>query len=123
MLQLRGDHSSFSEYGSFRGLAENVDVGSAVLTDNALVFSSQFVGAFAGPDGLIDQLSQTVAHEAGHLLGYAHSTLPDHSVQSPILFEVASAEVTVLGQGMLIDDNDTSPSTADGDVVPSIVEG
>ncbi len=123
-IWIGGDDSSFSAYGSFRGLAENVDVGNAALSDDAFIFTDQFLSAFAGSDDLIAQLSQTIAHEAGHLLGYAHSTVADHLVQSPVLFEVAAAEVTVLGYGMSINNNDTTPSTGDGtDFGTAVLDG
>ena len=112
-IWIGGDDSSFSAYGSFHGLAEKVDVGNAVLTDNGFVFSGQFLTAFAGTGDLVAQLSQIIAHEAGHLLGYEHSTPPDRLVQSPVLFEVALPEVTVWGGGVSIDNNDTTPSTDD----------
>jgi len=37
-IYVGGDDSAFSQYGSFLGLAEDVDVGNQIPDDNALVF-------------------------------------------------------------------------------------
>ena len=72
------DDAAFRSYGRFNGLAEGVDVGNHSHTDSAIVFSSDF--------GDITQLSQVIEHEAGHLLGYAHTV----ELGSGILASVAA---------------------------------
>jgi|GEM_PF-5266212 len=69
-IYIGGDDSAFSQYGSFLGLAEQVDVGNFDSHDAGLVFSKQVSG------GQLREYTATfagvVAHEVGHLLGYAH---------------------------------------------------
>lgn len=85
-----GDDAAFSTYGSFLGLAEQVDVGNLNPADKAFVFSDHHGGADAGT--LARALADTIAHEAGHLLGYEH----DHDreiddAQSPLHHVAAEA--------------------------------
>jgi hypothetical protein len=62
-VYIGGNDSAFAEYGSFLGLAENVDVGNKNRFDKAFVFT----------EGLsIDQIVSVISHEIGHLLGYKH---------------------------------------------------
>ncbi len=69
-IYVGGDDSAFAEYGSFLGLAEQVDVGNQDRTDNAFVFSENVYqsGECRNPQSLIS----VIAHETGHLLGYEH---------------------------------------------------
>ncbi|MEN6425146.1 MAG: SBBP repeat-containing protein [Phycisphaerales bacterium] len=70
-IYVGGDDSVFSRYGSFRGLAEQVDAGNADRGDVGLVFSGQLADTSIG--GYVTSLAEVIAHEAGHLLGYAHA--------------------------------------------------
>lgn len=63
-IYVGGDGSEFSEYGTFTGLSETIDVGNEIQDDNAFVFSENLSS--------IDAITETIAHEAGHLVGYTH---------------------------------------------------
>jgi len=69
-IYVGGDDSAFRQYGSFFGLAEQVDVGNRNRSDEALVFTREVTAA--GPDGFTARLAGTIAHEVGHLMGMAH---------------------------------------------------
>ena len=62
-IYIGGDDSAFAEYGSFFGLAENVDIGNKNRSDEAFVFSDELSPG---------QISSIISHELGHLLGYVH---------------------------------------------------
>lgn len=64
-IYIGGDDSAFAEYGAFLGLAEQVDVDNADLSDDGFVFSDNILTTGSSLDGY-------VLHEVGHLLGYAH---------------------------------------------------
>jgi len=74
-IYVGGNDARFSEYGSFLGLAEQVDVGNQDPSDNAFVFSSILGESDAGPDAYSSTLAGVIAHEAGRLLGYANDSL------------------------------------------------
>ncbi len=62
-IYIGGDDSVFDEYGSFLGLAEQVDVGNKNQCDEAFVFSN----------GLsTKKIVSVISHELAHLLGYTH---------------------------------------------------
>ena len=63
-IYIGGGNQAFSEYGSFQGLAETIDIGNQIKDDNAFVFSDCVP---------LDELADTTTHEIGHLLGYAHT--------------------------------------------------
>ncbi len=60
-----GKTDDFKPYGNFLGLAETIDTGNQIKTDNAFVFTN--------PVRTTKEISSTIAHEAGHLLGFQHS--------------------------------------------------
>ncbi len=123
-IWIGGDDAAFSAYGSFFGLAEQVDVGNAILTDAGFVFSDESLSPSAGADDFAGQLSRTIAHEAGHLLGYAHDVPPDQPLPGgSALSQVALPEITVLGNGVSIADGDTTPSATDHTDFGSVGQG
>jgi hypothetical protein len=73
-IYIGGDGSVFSQYGSFLGLAERVDVGNVDAQDEAFVFSAQLAPTSQDLDQYAATLARLIAHEAGHLLGYEHQT-------------------------------------------------
>jgi hypothetical protein len=75
-----GDATPFASHGNLGGIAEKVDIGNRNATDNAIVFSD--VLATSDPDAYLGNLSTLIAHETGHLLGYAHDGSSD--VADPI---------------------------------------
>ncbi|MFA7230762.1 MAG: hypothetical protein WC071_05785 [Victivallaceae bacterium] len=57
-----GKTDNFKPYGNFLGLSETIDAGNNNRSDNAFVLTTS------------NQLiTETIAHEAGHLLGFQHS--------------------------------------------------
>lgn len=87
-----GDDSPFKEHGSFRGLAEKVDVGNQDRTDIAFAFTGS--GAQAMPLPLV---CSTISHEAAHLLGYAHV---DASGADALIEDVAVVGDAIFGTMM-----------------------
>jgi hypothetical protein len=77
-IYIGGDGSTFSRYGSFLGLAEQVDIGNEDKRDEAFVFSDRLVATSGDVERYAAALAQLVAHEAGHLLGYEHQTAAEH---------------------------------------------
>ncbi|MHC4756786.1 MAG: LEPR-XLL domain-containing protein, partial [Planctomycetota bacterium] len=71
-IYVGGNDSAFTDYGSFLGLAEQVDVGNKDPTDNAFVFSDNIVSGHTDPGSLVTHLTNLLCHETGHLLGYGH---------------------------------------------------
>ncbi|MCK4981850.1 MAG: fibronectin type III domain-containing protein, partial [Victivallaceae bacterium] len=63
-IYVGGDDSAFSAYGSFLGIAETIDVGNQIKNDEAFVFSDNISSTVA--------ITETIAHEAGHLIGFMH---------------------------------------------------
>ena len=71
-VYIGGTGDEFAGWGHFLGLAEDVDTGNQVRTDNAFVFSGSIAvnGLSAAQYG--EQVALVVAHEVGHLLGAHH---------------------------------------------------
>ncbi len=82
-IYVGGTDAAFAEYGSFLGLAEQVDAGNATPDDIGFVFSDEIVGGLTA-DGCVYELSSAIAHEAGHLVGFSHSeSAPLETLGSP----------------------------------------
>ena len=81
-IHVGGDDRAFADYGSFLGLAEAVDVGNQDLEDNALVFSKNIGCDALDPASYVSELVGVIAHEAGHLLGYAHAQPGRHTASA-----------------------------------------
>jgi len=95
-IYIGGDDSAFSEYGSFLGLAEQVDVGNKDFSDKAFVFSDRILIGQSSAGSASAHLANIIAHEAGHLLGYAH----EYEESESILSSQALA-VSVVNQGLI----------------------
>ncbi len=92
-IYIGGDGSLFVEYGSFLGLAEQVDVGNGDRSDEAFVFAASIPSCSRTADEFADRLAQIIAHEAGHLLGLAHEgATADGLGLSSLALSVASVE-------------------------------
>ncbi|MDH7500767.1 MAG: LEPR-XLL domain-containing protein, partial [candidate division NC10 bacterium] len=72
-LYIGGDGAAFSDYGTFNGLTEQVDYGNQDRADNAFIFPQNVSSDRIDLDAYLADLSQVIAHEAGHLLGYDHT--------------------------------------------------
>jgi len=100
-IYIGGDDSAFAEYGSFLGLAEQVDIGNQDSTDNAFVFSENVVGVYTDLASYATNLTDVIAHETGHLLGYGHAESDkdgqhiEGSGKSSVLHDVAATLVGV----------------------------
>jgi hypothetical protein len=56
-IYVGGDDSAFADYGSFLGLAEQVDVGNTDRSDKAFVFSDNIVSGHTDPGSLVTHLA------------------------------------------------------------------
>jgi autotransporter-associated beta strand protein len=77
-IYVGGNGAPFTQFGFYLGLAESVDVGNQNPSDEALVFSDLIAPYARTPREFAEQLAKVVAHEAGHLLGAAHSDAAHH---------------------------------------------
>ncbi|MBN1506080.1 MAG: LEPR-XLL domain-containing protein [Sedimentisphaerales bacterium] len=71
-IYIGGDDSAFSRYGTFIGLAEQVDVGNEDRRDEGFVFSDRLDEQVGGTESFASRLAWVISHEVGHLLGFAH---------------------------------------------------
>jgi len=86
-VYIGGDDSAFSEYGSFLGLAEQVDSGNQDQKESAFVFTDNILGEYSSKDDWADNIASVIAHEVGHLVGYEHDR--SYAEGEGILAEVA----------------------------------
>jgi hypothetical protein len=75
-VYIGGDGSAFDDFGTFFGLAEQIDEGNLSLTDAAFVFSDRIRLSRPTEAAYVQALSSIVAHEVGHLLGFSHLLTP-----------------------------------------------
>ncbi|MCL5280190.1 MAG: LEPR-XLL domain-containing protein [Planctomycetes bacterium] len=104
MVYLGGDDLVFAAYGSFEGLAEAVDVGNRNAGDEALVFSQELGAGSPDLTAYVSRLVNVIAHEVGHLLGYAHPEQAGGRNRAGLLDAVAHAtgpddDQTAVGNG------------------------
>jgi len=123
-IYIGGDDSAFAEYGSFLGLAEQVDMRNLDRQDDGWVFSA--VLANESVQEYARALTAIIVHEAGHLLGYQHSSQDNVVVataakQTNPLKEVA--ETLFPGETFQVGNNPYSVSIGDlnGDGAADIV--
>jgi len=88
-----GNGTPFSRYGSFLGLAEQVDVLNQDPADNCFIFSDKIPCNYGGAAEFARELAWIVAHEVGHLVGYGHR---DSKRDIGRLGHVAQGEVPIL---------------------------
>ena len=93
-IYIGGSDDPFAAYGEFFGLAEGVDVGNVNHRDRGFVFSDQIAASSRSLDQYLNTVSSVAAHEAGHLLGFAHF---DDGSTHVITSAVAGARDAVLG--------------------------
>ena len=106
----------FGDYGLFVGLAEKIDVGNQDPSDNAFVFSENIVSDGADLSSVVAVLTDVIAHETRHLLGYAHEIESDGGGPLDAVADLGEYNRT---DDVSIYDN----STVDYDVYVSIPSG
>ncbi|MEQ1827490.1 MAG: HET-C-related protein, partial [Pirellula sp.] len=72
-IYVGGTDSSFSQYGSFNGLAEKIDIANSDRSDNAFVFSAKLGFLGMSSDRFASEVINVISHETLHLLGYSHA--------------------------------------------------
>jgi hypothetical protein len=75
-IYVGGGGTQFARYGNFLALAEKVDAQNQDRADDAFVFSDRLLRVKRTSRGFATVLHRRIAHEAGHLLGWAHDKLP-----------------------------------------------
>ncbi len=100
-IYVGGDDSAFSEYGSFKGLAEKVDIGNTDYKDKAFLFSDNTLVDGMSFSDVSSALVDAVGHETSHLLGYRHidddhvSTFGDVAVEINVFEEIEETVDTI----------------------------
>ncbi len=102
-----GNGADFASYGNYFGLAEQVDRGNLDPSDEAFVFSE----AIPGFDDLslwAERVTDTIAHEAGHLLGFEHNAAyaAEHEHGGPLDHVAAVVPIANSNTGFNLGSND-----------------
>ena len=126
-IYVGGDTGAFSEYGTFIGLSEQVDVGNQDLTDNAFVFANNIFTDGLNAEQVGESLASYVAHEAGHLIGFEHAHTVLVGDASDVLAEVAwkpysHIEMAKDVRADLLDNGKLTIAGNEYDVNPVIIE-
>ncbi len=107
-IYIGGDDSAFSEYGSFLGVAEEIDVANPDADDDALVFTDDTFLSGLLAEGFVQALAMAVAHESGHLLGYSHAREdPRRGLLAPVAAEdppTTRGELTFRAEGATLEE-------------------
>ncbi len=92
-IYVGGRGTEFADYGDLLGVAEKMDVGNQDAADNAFYFSAVLGSGYAEAIAFAKELAGGIAHELGHLLGYAHDEASlDGSALSGLATTYKSAE-------------------------------
>src|SRR6266511_3264266 len=94
-VYIGGTGAEFATWGHFLGLAEDVDTGNQVHTDNAFVFSGNIAVNGLSATQYGEEIAGIVAHEIGHLIG----TEPEHPVLAGNPLTAVAATTTDLIPG------------------------
>ncbi|MFC1604216.1 Calx-beta domain-containing protein [Planctomycetota bacterium] len=94
-IYIGGTDIAFAEYGSFFGLSEQIDIGNQDSSDNGFVFSDKLMGGSPTFDSYVLRLSQVIAHETGHLLGFTHNHVTSYGVLDESALVIPSGSWTL----------------------------
>ena len=96
-IYVGGDGSVFSEFGDFMGVSETIDVGNLTKDDEAFVFSDKM-------DSVSD-ITEIIAHEAGHLLGFSHEdNSVDDQFTTPILTTFSDGATQIIASDYSVEE-------------------
>ncbi|MCB1229514.1 MAG: LEPR-XLL domain-containing protein, partial [Verrucomicrobiae bacterium] len=97
-VYIGGTNEAFLDWGSFRGLAEHVDVGNLDRNDESFVFAESIWEPGMTVEAYADELTEVIAEESAHLIGYAETD--DAAADSP-LYSVAIAETKIIDMNFI----------------------
>ena len=87
VVHIGGNADSFSQWGQFYGLAEQIDTGNQDHSDSAFVFTDQIASDGLTADAYGRLLAGVVLHEVGHLLGTPHEHPDTDDPLSSVAFD------------------------------------
>ncbi len=87
VVHIGGNADSFSQWGQFYGLAEQIDTGNQDQSDSAFVFTDQIPSDGLTADAYGRRLAGVVLHEVGHLLGTPHEYPDTDAPLSSVAFD------------------------------------